>query len=106
MAYNADKEIVELIGSFDKDSRGNKIEVKKMSSKTSSRVQVDIRTMYTDEDGVVRPTTKGCRFSIEKLTNMVGLLASMLDDTEKEDLVRSLGYAISTEDLEEGRGLN
>lgn len=98
MAYNADKEVVTLIGTVDKDEKGNKIDVKKLTSKTSSRVQVDIRTMYTNDDGEVRPTQKGCRFNIEQLAEITGLLASMLSDEEKEVLVNSLGYTTSHEE--------
>lgn len=102
MAYNADREVVEVIGDVDKGSKGDKIQVKKIKNKATGREQVDVRLMYLDEpSGEMRNGRQGVRFPTEILLSVTQLMASILTDEEKEQLVQGLGYTTTTEADEE-----
>ena len=53
---------------LDKDSRGNYIQVSSIDDKMWS---LDIRQMFTTEDGEIKPTTKGIRANEELVVDLL-----------------------------------
>lgn len=99
MAYSADKyeEKEEAKVEF---NNGNSIIVKSVVTKDSGAVAVDIRRNYTDDNGEVKPTSKGIRINsdnigdiivgvykalpIEALYDIQGELEKVIEKKEKE----------------------
>ena len=90
MAYNADNEIREDLGLFDKNSRGDKVAVTKITNKKTGNVAYDIRNMYTNDDDEIKPTTKGVRLNSELIVDVVGALLKGLSEDERQDLLQIL----------------
>lgn len=99
MAYNADNEIREDLGLFDKNSRGDKVAVTKITNKKTGNVAYDIRNMYTNDDDEIKPTTKGIRLNSELVVEVVKSLLNGLGEDERQDLLQILDD--TDEDAEE-----
>lgn len=77
MAYNAENFDEETIGSVELKN-GNNVTVKKVTTKSSGEEAIDIRRMYTDDNGEVRPTSKGIRVSMECIPELLGYIVKAL----------------------------
>lgn len=98
MAYNYNKDEQTQIAIFDKNDKGDKIQIQHIKNKNTGAESVDIRLMYTKEgEDDVRPTQKGVRFSTEMLPDIVTALASMLTEDEKQELCNHLAEDMSDE---------
>lgn len=86
MAYSA-KEKQNEIGLVRKNSRGEYIRVARIIPEDSRKLEsLDIRLMYTAEDGSVRPTTKGIRVNSELLPEVVSLIIKGMSHEELAEL--------------------
>ena len=90
MAYNADNEIREDLGLFDKNSRGDKVAVTKITNKKTGNVAYDIRNMYTNDENEIKHTTKGIRLNSELVVEVVKSLLNGLGEDERQDLLQIL----------------
>ncbi len=101
MPYNPANEERKIIAQFEKNSRGDKIQLSTVKNKNTGHEQADIRLMYIPEGTTeLRPTPKGVRFSTELVINLVKPLISLLsaDDVAKvKDYIDSLPPAETTE---------
>lgn len=98
MAYNPNKDEQTQIAIFDKNDRGDKIQIQHIKNKNTGSESIDIRLMYTKEGETdVRPTQKGVRFNVELLYNMAEALASALTDDDKVKLQDYLAQQLSDE---------
>lgn len=91
MSYNARDEVQTVITTVDRNNRGEKIRVTKIEKESNNTTFLDIRTMYTTEDGEIRPTTKGVRMNMEIAHEIVAAMVEALGDEGKEDLRHKLG---------------
>lgn len=94
MAYNSNNEVQEVISTLDKNKRGDKIRVTKIINSKYGYVSVDVRNMYTTEDGDVRPTTRGIRFNSEMAPDVIMAMLEALGQDTVQDLltkVKELG---------------
>lgn len=87
LAYNSKDEIQEIIGIFDKNSRGDKIRVTRIIKKKSNTIYVDVRNMYTDQDGEIRPTQKGIRLNSEIAVDIICAMLEALGDEVIQDVL-------------------
>lgn len=87
LAYNSKDEIQEIIGIFDKNSRGDKIRVTRIIKKKSNTIYVDVRNMYTDQDGEIRPTQKGIRLNSEIAVDIICAMLEALGDEAIQDVL-------------------
>ena len=86
MAYLA-KEKQNEIGLVRKNSRGEYIRVARIIPEDSKRLEsLDIRLMYTAEDGSVRHTTRGIRVNSELLPEVVSLIIKGMSQEELDEL--------------------
>jgi len=90
MAYNADNEIREDLGLFDKNYRGDKVAVTKITNKKTGNVAYDIRNMYTNDENEIKHTTKGIRLNSELVVEVVKSLLNGLGEDERQDLLQIL----------------
>lgn len=91
MSYNARDEVQTVITTVDRNNRGEKIRVTKIEKERNNTTFLDIRTMYTTEDGEIRPTTRGVRMNMEIAHEIVAAMVEALGDEGKEDLKYKLG---------------
>lgn len=91
MSYNARDEVQTVITTVDRNNRGEKIRVTKIEKERNNTTFLDIRTMYTTEDGEIRPTTRGVRMNMEIAHEIVAAMVEALGDDGKEDLRHKLG---------------
>ena len=91
MSYNARDEVQTVITTVDRNNRGEKIRVTKIEKESNNTTFLDIRTMYTTEDGEIRPTTRGVRMNMEIAHEIVAAMVEALGDEGKEDLRHKLG---------------
>lgn len=87
LAYNSKDEIQEIIGIFDKNSRGDKIRVTRIIKKKSNTIYVDVRNMYTDQDGEIRPTQKGIRLNSEIAVDVICAMLEALGYEAIQDVL-------------------
>ena len=98
MAYNADNEIREELVTVNKNNRGDAIVATKITSKASGNVSIDIRQYYTDDNDELKPTSKGVRFSVENLLEVMEGLAVALEANEMMDLADKLEVLSDVDD--------
>lgn len=90
MAYNAsNEERVELFN-IAKGNKGDAVVGTKITNKNTGNISIDIRQFYTDDEGELKPTSKGVRFSAENLLEVMQGLITALEADEVEDLVDML----------------
>lgn len=86
MAYSA-KERQNEIGLVRKNSRGEYIRVARVIPEDSKKLEsLDIRLMYTAEDGSIKHTTKGIRVNSELLPEVVSLIIKGMSQEELDEL--------------------
>jgi len=90
MAYNADNELRDDLGVYDKNSRGDKVAVTKITNKKTGNVAYDIRNMYTTDSGEVRPTQRGVRLNSELIVDVMQSLLIGLGEDERQSLLQIL----------------
>lgn len=90
MAYRADNEVREELGVFDKNDRGDKVSVTKITTKDTNKISFDIRNMYTTADDELRFTQKGVRLNSEMTVDVVKALLKGLDESEVMDVLNAL----------------
>jgi len=90
MAYNADNELRDDLGVYDKNSRGDKVAVTKITNKKTGNVAYDIRNMYTTDGGEVRPTQRGVRLNSELIVDVMQSLLIGLGEDERQSLLQIL----------------
>ena len=98
MAYNANNEICEELVNIKKGNRGDCIIASKITNKNTNNVSIDIRQYYTDDEGELKPTSKGVRFNSELLSDLLGGLAIALETNEMLDLSDKLEDIVGAED--------
>jgi len=89
MPYNFDNDVQEVIKTIDKGSRGEKIRISRITSNPKNgnkSVSVDIRNMYTDDNGEIKPTTKGLRLKSEMAAEVIVAMVEALGEDVKLDL--------------------
>jgi len=87
MAYDASKETQELLVMLDKNNRGDKIGIKKITRNDNGTISADIRNYYTNDAEEICPTSKGVRVNTEMLADVVTALVDMLEVDEIEQLM-------------------
>lgn len=85
MAYENNK--TEVLSTIEKNSRGDKIVVSKITGETSGKVSIDIRLYYTDDNDELQPTKKGVRFSEESTVDVIKALLKTVDDDTKSEIL-------------------
>lgn len=89
MGYNASYDIKEVIDTFDKNSRGDKIRVSKVTNQGKNTVKVDVREMYTDLSGELQYGKVGIRLDSEIASDViVAMLKALGQDTLQDILSR------------------
>lgn len=101
MAYNATNEIKEVIATFDKNKRGDKIRVTKVSQKESNKVSIDVRTMYTADDLEIKPTTKGIRIDSEMAADVIVAMLKALGQDIIQDVMAALDSEWTSKEVQE-----
>lgn len=92
MPYNYDKDEQFRIALIDKNDRGDKIQVQSIKNKNTGSESIDIRLMYTPEGtDELRHTSKGVRFNVEMLPDMVIPMAMYMQPDDMEKLFKELG---------------
>ena len=97
MAYDASKEERKVLATFDKNTRGDKIQVASITIKGKEGMSVDIRNMYTAEDGEMRPTQKGVRVNVEMAADIIKAVLPLLTEDEATDILNALSIQLSDE---------
>ena len=87
MAYDNKSEVREELAMLDRNNRGDKISVVKITDESKDKVSYDIRNMYTTDDDEVRFTQKGVRLSDELTVEVVGAILKSLDEDKRQDLL-------------------
>jgi len=90
MAYNAANEERKELVKIEKGNRGDAIVASQITNKNTGNVSIDIRQFYTNDEGVLSPTSKGVRFSAENLMEVMKGLAFALEADELMDLADEL----------------
>lgn len=98
MAYDASNEKRTQLKSFRKNGHGDYIVIHSIEVE-GRNPSVDIRTMYTDDNEELRPTTKGLRFSPALLPELVALFIQDMDEDEIENLAAKVNLMPSGYDL-------
>lgn len=99
MAYDVTKEKQEVLAQIEKNSRGDVIQVSKITMVGRTTESVDIRIMYTDDDGELRPTRKGVRFNSEQAAEVAAaLVKNFISEDGLEDFIESLNEDESDSD--------
>ena len=100
MAYDASKETQVNIGMVKKNQRGDYIKIQRIIPKDESKLpSVDIRNMYTADDGEVYPARQGgVRMNSELLIEVMKLVYKAMSTEERIDFKD----AISEIDEEDG----
>ncbi|MEM4385387.1 MAG: hypothetical protein QXD03_02430 [Candidatus Anstonellales archaeon] len=88
MAYRNEKSVV--IATFDKNKRGDKIRVTKVENEKTGDIQVDVRYMYTDDNGELQYTQKGVRIGSELAVDIIKAMIEALGEEVKQDLIMEL----------------
>lgn len=101
MAYSADNELQEELGVIEINSHGEYIIVKKITNKTSGSVSIDIRRHYTDDEDVIKPTTKGLRIKDEAVPDVILAAAKSIETTDLVDLIEKLSNIVKERDAED-----
>lgn len=83
MAYGRSNEVQNVIATFDKNQRGDKIRVSRIDKTNYDSSFIDIRNMYTDEEGELRYTSRGVRFNSEIALDIILALVESLSEDEK-----------------------
>lgn len=86
MAYNASNEERTELFNIAKGNRGDAVVGSKIVNKNTNNVSIDIRQYYTDDNGELKPTSKGVRFNAENLLDVIKALVPALEANEIEDL--------------------
>ena len=88
MAYDSSNEIQTVLGTFEKNQRGDKIRVSKIENKKYNSLHIDVRNMYTATDGEARysPKTGGVRLNAEMASEVIVAMLMALDLTEVQDI--------------------
>lgn len=102
MAYDVSKETGETLLTLDKNTKGDKIQVRHITVKGSDNQFVDIRNMYTlESNGEIKPTQKGVRFNAEMLLDIMKSLVPVLSQDELADLKEAIDSELSDSDEEQ-----
>lgn len=100
MAYDVSKEKELKVKSIKKNNKGEYIQIKRILNEKDNSESIDIRTMYTTEDGEIAPTKKGVRLNSELAVDVIANLFSCLSTEEISDIVseinsKNLGYNLT-----------
>lgn len=95
MAYNASNEERTELAVIQKNNRGDNIVVVKIKNKTTGTESVDIRNYYTDDDGELKPTSKGIRLNMELAAEVVKAVLKSMHVVEVEDIFDEFREEIS-----------
>ena len=97
MAFTYGEQTVHAV--LDKDSRGNYVQVSTIESDNArgSSWAMDIRMMYTNADGEIKPTTKGVRANDELIVDLLVECVKALP----EDLYEELMERVADENTED-----
>ena len=92
MAYNSQNETQKEIAVVDKNTRGDKIRVARIEKvgKTQTTVSVDVRTMYTADDGEVRPTQRGIRIDSETAPDIILAMIKALGEDARQQIIADI----------------
>ena len=97
MAYNDSSEIKETVGEWEKNSRGDYIRVTNVTPTNGKAGSVDIRNMYTNDDGDIKPTTKGIRVPKGMVGDVVVAMLRCLSASEIEDVADDICEVLGIE---------
>lgn len=88
MAFSDEKR--EDIEVLNKNNRGDKIIIAKITNQRSGSVSVDVRNYYTDDDDNVLPTKKGIRINSEILPEVIKAMMKVMEPDELEDIIEEM----------------
>ena len=100
MAYNASTNETELL-KIKKGNIGNYQVVTKVENTKTKDVSVDLRNMFTSDEGEILPTKKGIRISGEDLLDVMKALILCLDVTELDDLKEDIDNLLDENEVED-----
>lgn len=98
MAYDASKETVEILGMFDKNSRGDKVGVKKITNNNNGNVSLDIRLHFTNDAEEIMPTSKGVRVNAEMAADIIKAALNVLEQDELMNIKDSIDEMLDEAD--------
>lgn len=91
MAYDASSEIKKELALLDKNDRGDKVAVQLITYKDKTKgVAIDIRNMYTDAGGEIKPTAKGIRLSSDMMAEVIISCFNHLSEEDREKVMGEL----------------
>lgn len=91
MAYDASNDVVEEIAMFDKNNRGDKIRVTRITKKVGNSAFVDVREMFTADNGDVKPRPKGIRINSELTADVIiAMIKALNDDEDTTKIINSI----------------
>ena len=81
MAYDASKESTKVLGTIDKNDRGDSVVVSFIKNKSTGSESLDIRMYYTDKNtGEKKPTQKGVRLNAEFIDELIEIISKANED--------------------------
>ena len=88
MAYNASNETQTVLCTVDKNLKGDKIRVSVIKNTKFNKTSIDVRNMYTAEDGEPRYSSKmgGVRMNAEMAPDVIAAMLMALDLNEIQDI--------------------
>lgn len=90
MAYDFTKEIQEVVEDFERGGKGSVVRVTRIVNSENGNEFLDVRTMYTDAAGDIKPTAKGIRLPKELATEVIVAMIKGLGENGVE-LIKDLG---------------
>lgn len=84
--YDASKEQRTPLVEIQKNNRGEFIVASKIKNTSNGNTSLDIRQYYTNEEGVVCPTSKGIRLNAELALELTSGIVEILEANELMDL--------------------
>ena len=101
MAYNASNEERTELANIQKNNRGDHIVVTQIRNKNTGNESVDIRNYYTDDEGELKPTSKGIRFSAELTSDIVRAIFKSMHPIEVADVFSDFKEVLESEEWDD-----
>ena len=101
MAYNASNEERTELAVIQKNNRGDNIIVAKIKNKNTGTESIDIRNYYTDDNGELKPSSKGIRLNMELAAEVVKAVLKSMHIVEVEDIFDEFREEVSASDNED-----
>lgn len=96
MAYKADNETREVLGTFEKNKRGDHIQVTAITD-GKGELNYDIRNMYTNDSDELCFTSKGVRVKKEMAADIIVAIMNHMDAETYNGIMAKLDAANNNE---------